>query len=150
MTISIIPIRPSDAAAWRPLWQGYRAFYEVPAPDDLGDRAWERLLTDDVPMHAALAWDGGAAVGLIHLVKRFSTWTMGPQCYLEDLFVAQGVRGRGVGGGLIDYGFDWARREGCSAIHWLTHESNRDARRIYDRIAEHKGHIHYAARLDIA
>ena len=43
---------------------------------------------------------------------------------------------------------DWARREGCSVIHWLTYESNHGARRIYDRIAEHKGHIHYAARLE--
>lgn len=148
MTIAILPARPSDTAAWLPLWEGYRAFYEVSAPPDLAARAWDNLLAPEVPMHAALAWDGDRAVGLIHLVRRFSTWTMGPQCYLEDLFVADDVRGRGVGRLLIDHGFDWARREGCSVIHWLTYESNHGARRIYDRIAEHKGHIHYAARLE--
>jgi GNAT superfamily N-acetyltransferase len=68
---------------------------------------------------------------------------MGPYCYLQDLFTAEGARGRGVGRALIEAVCDAARDAGASRVHWLTHETNTDARALYDRVAERSGFIQY-------
>ncbi|MCA4126251.1 GNAT family N-acetyltransferase, partial [Pseudomonas aeruginosa] len=32
---------------------------------------------------------------------------------------------------------------GCSRVHWLTHESNSDAMKLYERIADKSGFLQY-------
>ena len=39
------------------------------------------------------------AIGLVHWLTHPSTWSAGPYCYLEDLFVHPDARGSGVGRG---------------------------------------------------
>jgi GNAT superfamily N-acetyltransferase len=60
-------------------------------------------------------------------------------CYLQDLFVAPAHRGAGIGRALIEAVSDKARRLGCSRVHWLTHETNTNAMRLYDSIAAGRG-----------
>ena len=62
-------------------------------------------------------------------------WTVGDYCYLQDLFVAEGARNLGVGRALILAVEDRARAAGASRVSWLTHETNADARVLYDRLA---------------
>ena len=68
---------------------------------------------------------------------------VGDYCYLQDLFVAEGRRGDGVGRLLIEAVVAKARALNCSRVHWLTHETNRDAMQLYDRIAERSGFVQY-------
>lgn len=144
---TIRPLRGHDRAAWLPLWRGYQAFYRVEIPDDVSSVTWSRLLDPVEPMGGALAWDGEAAVGLVHHVRHRSCWTVGDYCYLQDLFVAEGGRGRGVGRSLIEHVCDAARAMGCSRVHWLTHETNADAMLLYDRVAERSGFVQYRRAL---
>ena len=51
---------------------------------------------------AILAFAGEQAVGLAVFFYEFSTWRGLPGVYVQDLYVAPGVRGRGVGRQLID------------------------------------------------
>jgi GNAT superfamily N-acetyltransferase len=44
---------------------------------------------------------------------------------------------------LIEYVYEIARAEGCSRVHWLTHETNKDAMLLYDRIAERSGFVQF-------
>ena len=85
----------------------------------------------------------GAAIGLAHWIVHRSCWTVGDYCYLQDLFVASERRGRGAGRLLIDAVAAKARALGCSRVHWLTHETNRDAMRLYDKVAERSGFVQY-------
>jgi GNAT superfamily N-acetyltransferase len=94
-------------------------------------------------MGAALAWDGDAAIGLVHHIRHRSCWTTGDYIYLQDLFVTPQARGGGVGRKLIEYVYEVARAQGCSRVHWLTHESNADAMLLYDRIAQRSGFVQY-------
>ena len=64
-------------------------------------------------------------------------------CYLQDLFVAEGVRNLGLGRALILAVEERARAAGASRVYWLTHETNTDARALYDRLAERSGFIQY-------
>lgn len=146
--VSVRPLGLTDHDAWLSLWQGYQAFYKAAIPDETTRTTWSRLLDPTEPMHAALATgDDGRAVGLVHWLTHRSTWTPGDYCYLQDLFVAPDARGRGVGRQLIEYVYREAAALGCSRVYWLTHETNRDAMALYNRVADQTGFVQYRKAL---
>jgi GNAT superfamily N-acetyltransferase len=141
--IQILPLGKDHHSAWLPLWRGYQAFYKTDIAPEVSAVTWSRLLDPAEPMGAALAWDGPAAVGLVHHIRHRSCWTVGDYVYLQDLFVSPEARGSGIGRKLIEYVYGVARDAGCARVHWLTHESNTDAMLLYDRIAERSGFVQY-------
>ena len=143
MSFAIRPIESADRTAWLPLWQSYQSFYQVTIPNETTAATWERLLDPAEPMAGALAWDGAEAVGLVHHIRHRSTWTIGDYVYLQDLFVAEGGRARGTGWALIAHVEALARAAGCSRVHWLTHETNTDAMKLYDKVAQRSGFVQY-------
>jgi len=143
MSIEIRPVTAADHAAWLPLWQSYLDFYQAEIAAEVSAITWQRFLEPAEPMHAALAWQDGRAVGLVHFIYHRSCWTVGDYCYLQDLFVADGRRGDGIGRLLIEHVYAQARAAGASRVHWLTQESNSNARQLYDRIADRSGFIQY-------
>lgn len=143
MSIEIRLVSTADHAAWLPLWQGYLDFYQAEIAAEVSAITWQRFLDPAEPMHAALAWQDGRAVGLVHFIYHRSCWTVGDYCYLQDLFVADGLRGDGIGRRLIEHVYAQARAAGASRVHWLTQESNSNARQLYDRIADRSGFIQY-------
>jgi hypothetical protein len=44
---------------------------------------------------------------------------------------------------LIEAVYERAKAAGASRVHWLTHESNATARKLYDTLAECPGFIQY-------
>ena len=64
--LDIRPITAADHAAWLPLWQTYQRFYQAEIPAETSALTWQRFLDPAEPMHAALAWRDGEAVGLVH------------------------------------------------------------------------------------
>jgi len=143
MTLDIRPLTPADRAAWEPLWQGYLAFYKASVSPETTDAAWARFHDGAEPMNALGAFRDGRLVGIVHYIFHRSTWTVGPYCYLQDLFTAEEARGGGVGRALIEAVYERARAAGASRVYWLTHESNDTARALYDRIADRPGFIQY-------
>lgn len=143
MSIEIRPVTAADHVAWLPLWQSYLDFYQAEIAAEVSAITWQRFLEPAEPMHAALAWQDGRAVGLMHFIYHRSCWTVGDYCYLQDLFVADGLRGDGIGRLLIEHVYAQARAAGASRVHWLTQESNSNARQLYDRIADRSGFIQY-------
>ncbi|WP_044873279.1 GNAT family N-acetyltransferase [Pseudomonas sp. LFM046] len=139
----IRPVSAADHAAWLPLWQGYQRFYKTEIAVETSAITWQRFLDPAEPMHAALAWQDGKAVGLVHFIYHRSCWTTGDYCYLQDLYVAEGLRGGGVGRRLIEHVYEQARAAGASRVHWLTHETNEVAMQLYDRIADRPGFVQY-------
>ncbi len=133
------PVDPDDLARWRPLWDGYNAFYGRVGPTALAEVVtritWGRFLDPLEPVHALVAAAGGELVGLAHYLFHRSTILVEPTCYLQDLFTAPAWRGRGVAGALIDAVRARARSVGASRVYWHTQAANVTARRLYDRLA---------------
>ncbi|MBV2193879.1 MAG: hypothetical protein KUL81_11125, partial [Azonexus sp.] len=73
--LEIFPITTADHAAWHQLWQGYQRFYAAVIAEETSDVTWQRFLDPAEPMHAALAWHEGRAVGLVHWIFHRSCWT---------------------------------------------------------------------------
>lgn len=146
--ISIHPLTSADFEAWEPLWQGYLCFYEAALDDDIIRLTFERLTSAGHPMHGYLARDeGGRAIGMVNWVTHPATWTRNDYCYLEDLFVIPEARGTGAGRALIEAVYAAAAELDCANVYWLTHETNTEARQLYDRIAQRTGFIHYRKKL---
>jgi GNAT superfamily N-acetyltransferase len=139
----IRPIRADERAEWESLWQNYQAFYKVVIPDQTTAVTWARLHDPAEAMGVFGAYMNGRLCGIVHYLFHRSCWTVGDYCYLQDLFVAEGARNLGVGRALILAVEDRARAAGASRVYWLTHETNADARVLYDRLAERSGFIQY-------
>jgi len=141
-------IEHSDYDGWRPLWDGYNAFYgrvgETALPEQITSATWKRFFDPDEPVRALVAEHAGQVVGLAHYLFHRSTTRLHDVCYLQDLFTAEHMRGQGIGGQLIGAVYRAARQAACPRVYWQTHTSNASGRALYDKLAEHKGFIVYA------
>jgi GNAT superfamily N-acetyltransferase len=142
-SVEVRPLRAGERADWEPLWKGYQTFYKVVIPDATTAVTWARLHDPAEPMHVLGAYVDGQLKGIVHYLFHRSSWTIGNYCYLQDLFVAEGVRNLGLGRALISAVEEHARAAGASRVYWLTHETNTDARALYDKLAERPGFIQY-------
>ncbi|MCX7056578.1 MAG: GNAT family N-acetyltransferase [Proteobacteria bacterium] len=144
MMIDLQPLAPRDFEAWLPLWQGYLTFYKAQLPEPVTRLTFERLTGGSEPMGAFIARDeGGVALGIVHWILHRSCWTAGDYCYLQDLFVMPGRRNGGIGRKLIAAVYAEAARHDCSRVYWLTHETNHDAMKLYDQVADRSGFLQY-------
>ncbi|GER91935.1 N-acetyltransferase [Dictyobacter vulcani] len=143
--ISISKLESSDREVWEALFRAYIDFYQRVAPPEMYERAW-REFQAATSLHAFGAKLDGRLVGITHFFVHPST--SGPDvCYLQDLFTAPDVRGKGVGRALIAAVTTWAQTQGCARVYWHTHESNSTARKLYDKVAENRGFIKYQVDL---
>jgi GNAT superfamily N-acetyltransferase len=139
----IRPIHPADRPRWEPLWKGYQVFYKVDLPAAVTDLTWRRFFDGLEPVHAFVAEEGDALIGIVHYLFHRSTWMIGPNCYLQDLFTAEAARGKGVGAALIEAVYKVAAEAGASRVYWTTQETNATARSLYDKIGKYSGFIQY-------
>jgi len=147
MSVDIRDATPADEAGWRNLWQQYLDFYEVVLKPEVTTATWARLMDPASPVKARLAFVDGVMVGFAIHLHHPSTWVIGEDCYLEDLFLAPGARGNGVGRTLIEDLMALARGKGWQRLYWHTDEENVVARRLYDRFVESDGHVRYRLTL---
>jgi GNAT superfamily N-acetyltransferase len=146
--LTLTPLRAADKVEWWPLWQGYLTFYKASIADDVSDLTFDRLTNGREPMGGFITRNAeGRAIGIVHWITHRSCWTASDYCYLQDLFVADDVRGGGVGRQLIEAVYTKARALDCSRVHWLTHESNTTAMKLYDVIADKSGFVQYRKML---
>lgn len=143
MSILVRLLTASDRAAWDPLWQGYLTFYEQALGPDVIEETWRRLLDPETDMYGLCAVDSGGMIGIAHFLYHPVTWSIGPRCYLEDLFVAPTARGTGAGRALIEAVYAHADARGADQVYWLTQDFNAEARRLYDRVARLTPFIKY-------
>ena len=142
--LQIAPLVEADHADWRRLWGHYQQFYEVALTEAVHASTWARLLDADEPVHGALARDAtGAAVGLVHYIRQRTCWDTADSCYLQDLYVDEAQRGSGVGRALIAHVVRAAAGFGAAHVHWLTHQTNSRAMRLYDDVAVRTGFVQY-------
>ena len=141
--VVIRPVGLDERAAWEPLWNGYIAFYKATLEPGASDVAWARFHDPDEPMFLLGAYVDGRLTGIVHYLFHRSTWSAADYCYLQDLFVAEGARGLGLGRALIEAVYEKARAEGASRVYWLTQTTNTTARKLYDQVADNPGFMQY-------
>jgi GNAT superfamily N-acetyltransferase len=136
-----------DFPRWKPLWDGYNAFYGRAGTTALAPEVtrmtWLRFFDAYEPMHALVAEESGRLLGLVHFLFHRSTTQLAPSCYLQDLFTVEDARGRGIGRALIEAVYARALAAGSPRVYWQTHESNAVAMKLYDQVADKSGFVVY-------
>ena len=135
------PLGSRDRAAWEVLARGYKDFYETVVPAAGYEETWRRLLHGP-DLHGIGAFVDGRLVGIAHYLFHATFWSA-DACYLQDLFVAEEARGRGVARALIERVAAAARARDCARLYWTTKQDNAVARALYDEVAEFRGFIRY-------
>ena len=127
-------IRPRELEQALPLIAGYQRFYRA-EPDDERNRAYFRrfLAPSD---HGLLlgAWEGDELIGFATIYWTHSSTKAADIALMNDLFVATGRRGTGVGRALIEACAAAARDRGCAHLEWFTATDNEVAQRLYERM----------------
>ncbi len=140
--VEITRFNAEDRSRWTELWSAYLAFYKTSLPDAVFEQTWTRLLQNN-DVHGLAARADGQIIGPTHFLFHSSAWTMAPVCYLQDLFVDEATRGRGVARTLIEAVATQAQARASTRMYWLTQDHNAAARLLYDRIAKNSGFIRY-------
>lgn len=145
--VTVREVLPGDFQAWKPLWDGYNAFYgrhgATALPAEVTQMTWSRFFDAYEPVHALVAVAGDHMVGLAHYLFHRSTTQIAPTCYLQDLFTLPETRGRGVGRALIAAVYERAIAAKSGRVYWQTHESNATAMALYNKVAERSGFVVY-------
>ena len=92
----------------------------------------ERALFGPHPkVHALIAEWNGAAAGFAVYFFNFSTWTGRHGVYLEELYVRDSARGRGIGKALLVRLARIARANDCARVEWSVLDWNEPAIGFY-------------------
>jgi GNAT superfamily N-acetyltransferase len=137
------PAAPGDEAAWRRLWAGYLRFYRAELADEVTSATWARLMDPAGDMSCLVAERAGEVIGICNYLFHTSTWSTGPVCYLQDLYVDRDARGTDAARALILACEAAAREAGAARLYWLTQEYNGAARSLYDTIVPRSSFIVY-------
>ena len=78
--------------------------------------------------------DDGLAVGFANLMIIYSVWTHGLACIVDDLYLREGVRGKGYGRKAMTYVEEYAKTIGCKRIQFQSELTNPDAENFYRAI----------------
>ncbi len=130
--LQLVPVTLGQVELVAPLFDAYRQFYGQP-PDPQGARRFlaERLGRGESVVYAVV--EGGRALGFTQLYPSFSSVSMRPIWILNDLFVAEDARRRGVGGLLLRAARDHAVRTGAVRLALSTAVTNTAAQALYER-----------------
>ena len=144
---SISFIKQNEFELWNELWQKYLKFYQTSLPDSVTKVTWERIMDPEQNIFGFggyWAADGTKElVGFANFLYHSSTWSEQGYCYLEDLYVEERFRGKGVGRLLIEAVWDDCLRKGVKRLYWKTQDKNKMARIMYDKVAKQSGFIEY-------
>ena len=132
--IEISPIEAAEFERLLPLIAAYQRFYEVEEIDEERNRSFfRRFLAPSEDGMLIGARDRGELLGYACLYWHFSSLSAAETVLMNDLFVTEEARGRGVGRALIEASAEVARERGAAQLEWATAPSNLTAQRLYDR-----------------
>lgn len=132
-TVSIRPLCDEDRAGWELLWQGYQKHLGAMVTDAMVEKTWSRLMKADVPLFGlAGVIDTFRLAGFVHFSFAPSSWSPGPLCQMQDLFVAENLRGLGVGHQLVEGVFEESDKRRASQVFWHLPRSDFRAKLLLD------------------
>ena len=102
----------------------------IATEDDL--RRW--LFGPSPVAEVLLAFEGDEAAGFALFFPNFSTFLGRPGIYLEDLFVRETSRGRGIGRQLLTHLARIATERGWGRVEWAVLDWNAPAIRFYESL----------------
>jgi ribosomal protein S18 acetylase RimI-like enzyme len=121
-----------DASTVARLLHDFNAEFEAETPgvEELTRHATRML--EEREMTVLLGGDGPDGLALLRF--RPSVWTEKQEAYLQELYVAPPLRGRGIGQALLEAAIVTSRERNAAWIELNTAETDRAARSLYAKL----------------
>ena len=141
-------LEQKDKKNWSKLYNGYADFYKVPMNKGILDTLWGWIHDDNHIVNAICFELEGKIVGIAHyrtMPRPIKGQYIG---FLDDLFVEPDFRGKKIAQKLINHLKSLSIDNNWNGIRWITHSSNENAKKLYDKIANNTGFELYELKGD--
>lgn len=125
--------RPEDIDKLEPLVAGYHAFEGIETTEDARRDALGPLLDGTPHGVAYLIGPRVSPVGYIVISFGYSVELGGIDGFIDEFFIRERVRGRGMGTEVLQSLLPALERHGVKALHLEIGRDNEAARRLYER-----------------
>ena len=137
-----------DKENWAKLYNGYAKFYKVTMNKGILDTLWSWIQDETHNVKGICFELDGKIVGIAHyrtMPRPIKGQYVG---FLDDLFIEPNFRGQKIAQKLIDHLKSLSKTNNWNGIRWITHSSNKNAKKLYDKIANNTGFELYELKRD--
>ena len=141
-------LEQKDKENWTKLYNGYANFYKVPMNSGILDTLWSWIHDKSHDVKGLCFELEGKIVGIAHyrtMPRPIKGQYIG---FLDDLFVEPEFRGQQIAQNLITHLKSLSKANNWDGIRWITHSSNKNAKKLYDKIANNAGFELYELKRD--
>ncbi|MBX2835119.1 MAG: GNAT family N-acetyltransferase [Micavibrio sp.] len=129
--VRVRPLDSNDFPNWLPLWDA----------NNLGTRneavtseTWTRLNDPASKVCGIVAEKNGALVGLVHYVLHPTTGAINDVCYMQDVYVDEAHRGKGIARKMVQALAAEGRKQKWARLYWLAESKNEAAAALYKNL----------------
>ena len=127
MSFVIRKADPADFEAVHAMLKEFATF--ISTPDKVLTTPAQMVCDSDV-FRCLIALEGDKPVGFATYFMAYYSWT-GKAIYLDDLYVKEEYRGRGIGSALFDFVLKMGREAECKKMKWQVSNWNEKAQAFY-------------------
>ena len=144
----IRPLSKNDFNVWSNIYKSYAEFYKLPINKETLETLWS-WIHDDTHVVQGICFEiDKRIVGIAHyrtMPRPIKGQYIG---FLDDLFVEPDFRGKKIAQKLITHLKSLSKANNWDGIRWITHSSNENAKKLYDKIANNTGFELYELKRD--
>ncbi len=129
----------NDKENWSKLYNDYADFYKVPMNKGILDTLWGWIQDVTHDVNGICFELEGNIVGIAHyrtMPRPIKGQYIG---FLDDMFVEPEFRRQKIAQKLISYLKSLSKANNWDGVRWITHSSNENAKKLYDKIANNTG-----------
>ena len=132
-------LEKKDKKNWTKLYNGYANFYKIPMNNEVLDTLWGWIHNENHIINGICFELEDKIVGIAHyraMPRPIKGKYIG---FLDDLFVEPDFRGQKIAQKLISYLKSLSKANNWDGVRWITHSSNENAKKLYNKIATNTG-----------
>ena len=141
-------LEKKDKRNWAKLYNGYADFYNAPMNANILDTLWSWIHDKSHIVNGICYELDDKIIGIAHyrtMPRPIKGQYIG---FLDDLFIKQDFRGQKIAQKLISHLKSLSKGNDWDGIRWITHSSNKNAKKLYDKIANNTGFELYELKGD--
>jgi ribosomal protein S18 acetylase RimI-like enzyme len=141
-------LEQKDKGNWAKLYNDYANFYKVTMNIEILDTLWGWIHDETHDVNGLCYELEDKIVAIAHyrtMPRPIKAEYIG---FLDDLFVEPDFRGQKIAQKLISYLKSLSKANNWGGIRWITHSTNVNAKKLYDKIANNTGFELYELKRD--
>ncbi len=131
MAATLTLAKPDDAERLLPMIEAFHAEENLPTSAEHRSNALQPLLEGTALGEVYLIGPKVAPIGYIVITHGYSIEFGGPDAFIDEFYLRPGVRGRGVGGEIMQSISEHLTKLGTRALHLEVSEDNTYAQNVY-------------------